>query len=304
MSDFFKSKESTPSVSAIADPYGAVRTPLVNWLGANIGQGKSYTGEMVAPATGQEQQSLTSLDQYANRQPSTTYNSGENTINQKLNGNYDPASSPYYQAIKAQAGQNLADTNRQIENQTAGGGQYWAGARAQEQQRASTDQANSLNNTLGQLQQQNEQQKVALTPYALQAGQQDMNAPLQTAAALQQYGALPRAIQQALDQANYQNWQSANIQQPLAIGQLAAGVQQAPLYGQNSYSPSPFSQLMSGPLGQALGSTIPGMAANVFGGGQPGAMSPQAFGGTYPGASSYNAPNSSFMNGPLSLSGF
>lgn len=303
MSDFFSSKDSTPSVSVAADPYKSVRDPLVNWLSQNIGQGKTYQGELVAPQTGAEKQSSDSLQQYANRTPSTTYMSGENTINQKLNGNYDPSTSPYYQAIKATSAQNLADTNRQIENASAGGGQYWGGARLQEQQRASTDNANNLNTVLGGLQQQNEQQKTALTPYALQAGQTDMNAPLATTAALQQYGALPRAIQQALDQANYQNWQSANIQQPLAIGQLAAGVQQPPMYTQNQYQPSPFSSMMSGPLGQAALSAVSSGAGNLFSP-QVSAMSPQAFGGQYPGASTFNGPNTSFMNGPISLSGF
>lgn len=298
MSDFFSSQQQTPSVSAVADPYASVRQPLTNWLSQNIGQGKSYQDQLVAPATAQENQSLDTLNQYANRTPAKTYQSGEDTINQKLNGNYDPSSSPYYQAIKAQASQNLADTNRQIENQTAGGGQYWGGARAQEQQRASTDQANSLNSTLGQLQLQNEQQKTQLTPYALQAGQNDMNAPLQTTAALQQYGSLPRAIQQALDQANYQNWQSANIQQPLSIGQLAAQVQQPPLYAQNSYTASPFSQVASS-LGPAI-SASGQMLSSVFG---PQAGSMASYGGT-PGVTPYNMPSSSFMNGPLSLSGF
>lgn len=300
MSDLFSSKENTPSVTAVADPYQQVRQPLVNWLSQNIGQGKSYDGQLVAPATSQENQSLSALDSYANRQPSSTYTSGENAINQKLNGNYDPATSPYYQAIKAQSAQNLADTQRSIENQTAGGGQYYSGARTQNQQRATTDNANNLNTTLGALQQQNEQQKAQMAPLALQAGQNDMNAPLQTAAALQQYGSLPRAIQQALDQANYQNWQSANIQQPLAIGQLAAGVQQPPVYAQNSYSPSPFSSLVSGPLGQAgLGAVSSGIS-NLF---APNYLpqQTQAFGG---GTSQYQTPSTSFMNGPLSLSGF
>lgn len=299
--DMFKSKESTPSVKAIADPYAAVRQPLVDWLGQNIGQGKTYTGELVAPATAQEQKSTQALDAYADRQPSETYKSGENAINEKLNGNFDPSSSPYYQAIKAQSAQNLADTQRDIENKTAGGGQYWAGARAQVQGRAATDNANNLNATLGQLQQQNEAQKAQMAPLALQAGQNDMNAPLQTAAALQQYGSLPRAIQQALDQANYANWQSANIQQPLSIAQIAAGVQQAPMYGQTTYNPSPFSQIMSGPLGQQIiggvGGAINSGAQNLF--------SPTFSAAPLQPANNYTM--SSFMNSqnaPLSLNGF
>lgn len=293
MSDFFSSSQQAPAgVTTLVDPYGPLRTNLVNTLNSQVGQpGQSYSGELAAPLDQAQQQSGTALQQYANRTNSPTYNSGENQINKTINGNYDPSTSPYYQAIKAQAGQNMQTQNRQIDNQTAGGGQYWGGARAQVQQQASTANNNNLNATLGQLQQQNTQNQVALTPYALQAGENDMNAPLQTTAALQQYGALPQAYQQALDTANYQNWQSANIQQPLAYEQLAAQVQQAPLYGQNSYQPSPFSQLVgaSSPLLSAASSAFaPSTPNNQLN------------------FSNNTAPYSpsSFMNGPVSLSGY
>lgn len=302
MSDFFSSSDQAPApVTTLADPYGAVRNPLVNTLGSQIGKpGQSYSGELVAPTDSQQNQSLTALGQYANRAPSPTYQSGENQINKTINGNYDPSTSPYYQAIKAQSAQNMQATNRQIDNQTAGGGQYWGGQRGQEQQQAATSNNNNLNSTLAGLQQQNTQNQVALTPYALQAGQNDMNAPLQTAAALQQYGALPQAYQQALDTANYQNWQSANIQQPLAIEQLAAQVQQAPLYGQDSYQASPFSQIVNSPLsGPALQSI--GNFTNSMSGQPLTAAQSQQLQYTN-GYSPYSS--SSFMSGPVSLSGY
>lgn len=293
MSSFFSSQENTPSVSTVADPYAQVRNPLVSWLGQSVGQpGPSYSGQMVAPTTDAQNQSADTLQQYANRTNSPTYNSGESEINNTINGNYDPSTSPYYQAIKAQSAQNLTNTNKQIENQTAGGGQYYSGARVQAQGQAATSEANNLNSTLGALQQQNTALKAQLTPYALQAGTQDTNAPLATTAALQQYGGLQQAYQQALDTANYQNWQSSNIQYPLSIAQIAAGVQQPPVYGQNSYSASPFSQIANGPLGSIAATQIAG------------AFSPsQAPQTSY---SNNTAPYSpqSFLNGPVSLSGY
>lgn len=141
-------------VNVAADPYGEVRNKLNSWLTSNIGQaGKKYTGEMVAPMSEQEKQSLAKLGDYSsyNLANDTTFQNAKNEINKTLTNQYDPTTSPYYQAVKAEAARNLDTTNKGIASQAAGGGRYFSGARMKQQQEAGTSVTNALNTMLGQM---------------------------------------------------------------------------------------------------------------------------------------------------------
>ena len=204
MSGLFSSKKQTPEVSVVADPYKDIRESLNSWLQGQIGkQGATYPGEQVAPMSDYEQQSLGSLQQYANRGTPSSFTAGKKMIEDTLAGNYDPTRSPYYQSIKAEAMRNLQDTQSDIADQAAGGGAYWSGARLSEQRKAGTDVANSLNTVLGSLAEKERQNQLSMIPYAQEYAQTEEEAPLRTTAALQEYGALPRTIQQAYQTALY-----------------------------------------------------------------------------------------------------
>lgn len=289
MGDFFKSKKQTPEVAVVADPYKDVREPLNNYLNQNIGKVTPYQGEQVAPMSSQEQKSLGTLDQYTGGADSSTYNAGKAQIEGTLNGKYDPTTSPYYQAVKAEAYRNLGDTQKGIADNAAGGGRYWSGARLQEQGRAGTDVANSLNTVMGDLANKERDRQMQMVPQAMSYGQYAEQAPLRQTEALQTYGALPRTINQATDQAAYEEWIRSNFTQPMQVAQLASGVQQAPVYGQVEYSPSGFSQLMSNPMmqagltaaGTALGGPVGGaLASSLFG--SAAAAGKQGYGATTP----------------------
>ena len=242
--------QKNPGVTAVADPYGDVRTKLNDWLGKNIGQpGKSYTGETVAPMSDQEKASLGKVDQYANSSLGDTFTNAKKVINDTLTNPNDPASSPYYQAVKAEAQRNLDLTNKQIASNTAGGGRYYSGARVRNQREAGVDVNNALNTKLGEMAMQERQNQINMVPQALTFAQTEQNNPLQQAAALQTYGALPRTIAQAQDQASLEDWLRSNYQWPTQIGSLAAGVQQAPLYQQNAPS---FGQQLQSSAAQML----------------------------------------------------
>lgn len=264
MSGLFGSKKNE-GVSAVADPYSSVREPLLSWLNSQIGKPTtSYQGEMVAPMTGQESQSLSFLDQYANRGTPSTFSNAKDLVNKTLTGGFDPATSPYYQAMKAEAAVNNADTQNQIKSDAAGGGRFWSGARLQEQGRAKTASNNSLNTVMGSLAESERNRQMQAVPYAQQLADTESNQPLQTAAALQQYGQLPRAIQQAQDEAMYNEWLRSTQEWPLNIAQLAAGVQQAPLYQQNQSSSNPFMNTLLGGIGGKVGSAAGNWISNLF----------------------------------------
>lgn len=246
MSFLFESKKQEPEVKEVADPYKGIREKTTSWLEGQVGKpGPSYGGELVAPMSDYENQSLGWLKDYAAGGPSETRTLAQNEVKKTLTGGYDPTTSPYYQAVKAEASQNLKDTQKSISDEAAGGGRYWTGARLGVQGKATTDTTNKLNEVIGSLVDQERNRMTGILPMADQLANEEEQAPLQKAQALQTYGALPRNIQQAYDTALLQEWTKSNYDYPLQIGSMAAGVQQPPTYAQVGYSPSPMSQLAS-----------------------------------------------------------
>ena len=270
MSKVFGGKEEKGGVDVVADPYQEVREPLIKWLKGTIGKSApAYGGQLVAPMSEQEEKSLGFLDQYAERQPSSTFSSGKKHIEDTLGGKYyDPTKSPYYQAVKAEAAQLKKEGLEDIAGEAASGGRYWTGARLGEQGEFVGDVTRGLQTTLGQfaenLQEAERNRQMQAVPLAYQYGQYEEEAPLRTTAALQEFGSLPRLIQQALDDALYQEFVGAEREWPLAIGQLAAGIQQAPLYQEKGYSQSPFTGFLTN-LGSTLGGKVgEGLAGKIF----------------------------------------
>src|SRR3990167_3451137 len=149
LSDFFMGGK--PSYSVAVDPYKSTRESLTKWLDSQIGQNApAYGGEKVAPLSPYENQSFDFLRQYGDSGYGSTFQGAKNEINKTLSGGYDPSSSPYYQAVKAGADRNLAETQKNIaSNAAGGGGRYWTGARLKEQDNAATDTNIGLNQMLG-----------------------------------------------------------------------------------------------------------------------------------------------------------
>ncbi|HQQ06933.1 MAG TPA: hypothetical protein PLP56_08155 [Candidatus Omnitrophota bacterium] len=262
-----KTGESSAGVTIAADPYGETRTKYLDWLNGQIGQnGKTYTGQVVAPLTGQENQSLQTLNQYANRTTPSTFTAAKKQVEDTLGGNFDPTKSAYYQGVKAEAANNLADTQSNIADQASGKGAFWTGARAKLQSDAATDTGLALNTLLGQLANEERNRQMQAIPYAQSLAETEDNQPLKTTAALQEFGGLERENQNATNQAAYDQWYNSNITYPLQIAQLAAGTQQAPLYAQTGYTPSILQQLISafsGGFGKSAGTSI---GTKLFGG--------------------------------------
>ena len=279
-----RNESNKSNLRVAADPYARVRNQLINWLtgdpskgetSGQIGQpGQSYQGEMVAPLSEYENKSFDFLRQYGEQgaNSSETMNNARGEINKTLTNQYDPTTSPYYQAVKAQAAVNLQDTQKNIANNAAGGGRYWTGARLAEQGDAARDSELGLNTMLGGMAEKERQNRLNVLPQALAFGQNEQNLPLQQAGAYQALGSLPRSIQQAGDTANQNEWLRSQVEYPLEIGRLAAGVQTPPTYQQKP--PSAMEQLL-GIGGQAAGmwgmsKLLPVLmcwvAAEIFGG--------------------------------------
>ena len=186
---------------------------------------------------------------------------GKAEIGKTLTGQYDPATSPYYQAVKAEAAKNLAETQKSISGKAAGGGRYWTGARLEQQQEAASENARGLNTLMGSLAENERQNRLNVLPQAFQYGQAEQQLPLQKATAFQTLGGLPRAIEQMVNQANYQEWLRSQVDYPMQIGGMAMGTQQPPVYQQKP--PSAISQLMSG-VGSGVGQIAPWLLMEIL----------------------------------------
>ena len=245
--------------SVAADPYGQLRNALNDWLIPQIGQpGKQYTGEMVAPLSEQEGQSFDFLRKYGEQGDNETLKNARGEINKTLTNQYDPTTSPYYQAVKAQAAVNLQDTQRNIASNAAGAGRYWTGARLEQEGKAARDSELGLNTLLGALSENERQRRLDVLPQAGQFGEAEQQLPLQQATAYQALGALPRNIQQAGDTATQNEWLRSQVEYPMQIANIAAGVQTPPTLQQNP--PSGIQQLLTGVgqgVGQGAGNILP-----------------------------------------------
>jgi len=247
MSSIFKSKTKTPEYGMVADPYKEIREPTIDWLKGQMGKSADqYTGEYVAPTTEQEKESLDYLKKYTEAAPSEGMNLAGEELKKTLTEQYDPTTSGYYQAVKAESARNLAQSHQQISDQAAGGGRYWSGARLAEQGDASTDSAIAMNKLLYGMQEDERGRRLQAAPLAAQIGQYEEQRPLNKAQALQQFGGLERTLDQARNEAIYNEWLRATQEYPLQIAQLGAGMQKEPYYAAKQADPSTWQKILKG----------------------------------------------------------
>lgn len=246
ISSLFKPKAVTPEVSIAADPYKQTREKVLGLLDQQAGQNyKPYTEDLVAGMSDPEQQGQRILSDYlsSSDQPNATRQRAMDEINTIISSGGDPSKHPVYQAVKAEAARNQDALSRDIDSQFAGNHAFWSGSRVKAKSDLATDTANKLNTVLAQLGDQNQQRIMSYAiPQLLDEANRQDQLPLQKMAAANQYGQLPRAIQQALLDAQYAEFEKAQRQYPLQLLQLASQVQQAPLYAQQQFMPSTFSQ--------------------------------------------------------------
>ncbi len=256
MSGLFKSKKEDPSYSTVYDPFSDVRGKSSDWLSQQIGKtAEPYTGELVAKQSPEEAKSFDFLRKFTDQPAPQGTNLANEEIRKTMQGEYDPTTSPYYQAVKAESARNLEDTTQGIASDAAGGGRYWTGARLEQQGNARTDAGNALNTLLGGIAQQERQNRLSTIPLAQQAGEAEQQLPLAQASALQSLGGLPRELGQAQNEATYNEWlrqqsyptQMAQLAQPYATAQ--------PTWAQPTTTQSPWSALLPG-LGSAAGNIL------------------------------------------------
>lgn len=189
--------------------------------------GEAYGGELVAPMSQAEQTSLGTLQDYlASTMPGDTNISrlSQGEIEKTLSGGYDPIQSEYWKAYQNEMQRQMKQASDSIAAKTSASDRFFGGGRIRETADMNEGALSDMAVVLGQLA-ENERnnrlntamnapsylgQNEALTQGRIQAGQQ--------------FGALPREIQQAEDTAKYTEWQRqlADLGIPLDVAQQLA----------------------------------------------------------------------------------
>lgn len=173
--------------------------------------GTPYEGELTAGLSDYEQQGLSDLDKYLkspNVADSRLYGLAENELDKTLSGaEYDPIGGTYYQAYRNQVMEELQNAKDRLNASTSARDSFFGGGRIAETGNLERGAVNDLSLALGQLFENERTRRLGAVPTAQSFMQFGEQLPLQRIAASQQYGALPREIEQAGLMADYNEWQ-------------------------------------------------------------------------------------------------
>ncbi len=171
--------------------------------------GQSYPGDLVAPLSEFEQTGLEDLDRYLGSTPATEtdlYKQAEGEISKTLTGGYDPLGDTYYQAYRNQVLNELQESKDRLAASTSSRDKYFGGGRISTEGELERESLGDLSLMLAQLAQNERQNKLNAVPMAMNLTTYGETAPLARVAASQEYGDLPREIEQAGLSAEYQEY--------------------------------------------------------------------------------------------------
>jgi len=171
--------------------------------------GQTYPGPLVAALSEFEETGLKGLGDYLGRPPATEgklYTSAVDEIAKTLSGDYDPAQSEYYQAYRTAVMRELEESKDRLAARTSAGDKFFGGGRIATEGEMEESAVGDLALVLGQLAERERERRLGAVPQALSLTQYGEQAPVDRVAASQQFGALPRLIEQAEMDTEYQEW--------------------------------------------------------------------------------------------------
>jgi hypothetical protein len=219
--------------------------------------GEAYTGPLVAGMSPYEQQGMDALAQYLGSaggvasQPLWQQASGE--LSKTLEGGaYDPVGGTYYQAFRNAVLRELGNAKNRVAARTSASDALFGGGRIASEGRLEESAMGSLAQELGRLAENERMNRLNAVSPAAQMAQTAAMEPVAKAAAATQYGSLPRTLEQAKYDADYQEWlrQLSDLGVPLDVYSGLVTYQPPTAVGA-----SPFSQIASlaGAIGGAAG---------------------------------------------------
>ncbi len=224
------------TINTIPNWQNALQEQMAKWSSQalqNYTPGTAYTGKMTAPISAFEQLGLGKLGDYLNA-PVTgdLYNAGRGQIMDTLSGKYmTPETSPYLQAMTRMGQRNLADQISQSRLGAGARGNYFGSQAMDQESRLRENTTNNLNALIGQFLQNERQNQISVLPQAASYEQYGkMTAPLSQISASQTYGQLPRLLEQAEYENQYQDYvrQREEMAGAVNTGAGLAGMQPYP----------------------------------------------------------------------------
>ena len=205
-----------------------------------------YGGQLTAPLSQYEQLALSELGNFFNT-PITgeLFGAAKGQILDTLGGRYaDPATSPFIQAMTRLSSQNLGDLITQARGRRGARGTYFTRAGIQEEGQLAERSQNYLNALIGQFINQERGRQMQAIPFAF-AGEEygGLTAPLRRVQAGLSYGAVPRLLEQADLERQYNEFTRqtgdvgvSSVQEPSSIQQILGALGNVNFGGNDSSS--------------------------------------------------------------------
>ena len=266
MSGFFKAKEPEVKTTFEQDPrFSGVTTKQAADISGRIGQpGPEFKGQRVAGLTPLQQIGQTRATEFATAPTPAAFGLAQSEFVRQLTPT-DPANTLLFKAIREGSKRNLQQSIEQISDISGGTGRAFTGARLEQEAEAAEGATINLNQILGELALEQERQRISAAQNLPAIAQQIAGFPLQQATAAQQFGEIPRQLEQQQLDTQFQEFIRRFVTQPQDVSNLANQFislgSPTPVTTTTPGQASPFAQIATAG-GEILGSAARGGAFN------------------------------------------
>lgn len=171
--------------------------------------GETYGGNLVAGLSDTEQLSLEQLNALLaspSVSESSLFKAASDELTKTLSGDYDPVSGQYYQAYRNAVMNELQESKDRLASRTSASDQFFGGGRIETEGELEEDAMGSLAQELGRLFEAERTNRLGAASTAAGLAMASQESDLQRIEAGQTLGALPRQLEQAEYDAEYQEW--------------------------------------------------------------------------------------------------
>lgn len=222
MSGFFKSKDPQVSTQFVQpEAFKATTAAQGADIASRIGQpGPAFAGERVAPLTSLQQTGIQRATEFAGAPVPAAFGLAQSEFVRQLTPT-DPANTLLFKAVREGAKRNLQQSIEQISDISGGTGRAFTGARLEQEAKAAEGATINLNQILGQLALEQERQRISAAERLPGIAGQIAEFPLRQAQAAVSIGEVPRQIEQAQLDAQFQEFIRRFVTEPQQVSQLA-----------------------------------------------------------------------------------
>ncbi|MGD8787713.1 MAG: hypothetical protein PVJ60_09835 [Phycisphaerales bacterium] len=163
--------------------------------------GEAYPGELSAPMSGFERKGLDTLEDWLGSSMPTEsklYGLGGQEYERTLGSDYyDPSEGKYYQAYREAVMRELKEAKDRLAARTSASDKFYSGGRVAGEAELEETAVGDLALVLGQLAERERERRLGTVPAALDFLTTGEAYPMARVAASQEYGGLPRELEQA-----------------------------------------------------------------------------------------------------------